>query len=101
MGEVPGPFQSQLMSCPASLGLGIVARRALAMLVAPASRWTLMAKLRIVAKTCAALTVRIWERSSSKVTSRHSSPNPVQPVLDAPVPSDVVGQLFWVGLICR
>ena len=40
------------------------------MLVAPARRRRLMARLRRVAMTRGPLPVRIWERSSSKVTSR-------------------------------
>ena len=44
--------------------------RAAAMLVAPLSLMRLMARLRMLAMTWAALPVRICERSSSKVTSR-------------------------------
>ena len=45
-------------------GFRIPLRSALAMLVAPVSRWMLMARLRMLAITCAALPVRIWEVSS-------------------------------------
>ena len=44
--------------------------RALAMLVAPAGRWRLMARFRIAAITAGPVPVRMRERSSSKVTSR-------------------------------
>ena len=40
------------------------------MLVAPARRCRLIARLRREAMTCGACPVRTWERSSAKVTSR-------------------------------
>jgi len=40
------------------------------MLVAPARRCRLMTKFRSEAMTCGAAPVRIWDRSSAKVTSR-------------------------------
>ena len=45
-------------------------RQALAILVAPLGRWRLTAVLRRVAMTAGPLPVRIWDRSSPKVTSR-------------------------------
>ena len=45
-------------------------RKAAAMFVAPARRRMLMAVLRSAAMMCGAAPARVWERSSSKVTSR-------------------------------
>jgi hypothetical protein len=52
------------------VGLRPAQRSPAAMLVAPARRSTLIARLRSVAITRGAWPVRTWERSSSKVTSR-------------------------------
>jgi hypothetical protein len=52
------------------MGWRLVCRQAAAMLVCPANRWRLSAKLRRVAMTAGPFPVRIWEWSSVKVTSR-------------------------------
>jgi hypothetical protein len=48
------------------MGWRLVWRQAAAMLVAPAWRWRLRAKLRRVAMTAGPLPVRIWQWSSAK-----------------------------------
>ena len=72
--QTPGPRQS-LSGCYVTrrrtrLGWRLTSRQAAAMLVAPMSRWMLMARLRRVAMTAGPLPVRTWEWSSAKITSR-------------------------------
>lgn len=67
--EVPGPFQSPVR-CRAIFGSRPAVRRALAMLVAPANLWRLMARFRTLAMMWALLPVRTCEASSPKVVSR-------------------------------
>ena len=52
------------------MGWRLVCRQAAAMLVEPARRCRLMARLRRLAMTAGPFPVRIWEWSSTKVTSR-------------------------------
>jgi hypothetical protein len=54
----------------ARVGCRLTRREAAAMLAAPASRCTLIARLRSVAMTAEPVPVRTWDRSSAKVTSR-------------------------------
>jgi len=51
-------------------GRRMIARVAWVILVAPVMRCRLIAMFRKVAMTCADVPVRVWDRSSSKVTSR-------------------------------
>ena len=70
-------------------------RRALAMVVVPARRSTLMAVLRRVAIARGALRVRVWLASSAKVTSRMC----VVQGFDGPVSAQPIGQFGWGGLV--
>lgn len=66
------------------------------MLVAPASLWTLIARLRRLAMTWAAFPARTGERSSSKVTSRTQWSRFSIPQW----PANVVGELGGADLVC-
>ncbi len=66
-----------------------------AMLVQPVRRRKLIAVFRMVAMTWGALPVRIWERSSSKVTSRHQWIRFSMPQCPWTHPASVAGGAPW------